>query len=411
MDSNKTEQLYYISSLSNKSMFNQGHLQAWNHLRLELVTNGVVEKLQEAARLNKNIMPIVKTCTDTNGRVEIFYKYIPNPVTVLGWLKRNPEKLNDLDFVRRLIVIVCNAITTLHALDVIHRDIHPTNIFINDESSDISDLVIGDLELATLAGTLDGTNGVPWGTPGFIAPEYYIKRTLLPYRDVNEEIDLEGLLLHREDLGELGRKPIDNILATDDPFLVPVEPQRDIYALAKTLLILLSDTPEGEETTHLVLQVTSGERNSQEVINGSIKSRYGESFTTVISKALSKDLEYRYSTVVDFKNDLINSLVKQKLKQKIDSTPEERKQVLQNAIDFAKCIPAMQHINLTVDSLITHGLPNLQKKIIQTEITRTYNANIASIILEALSCDSTYSLTYYRMSLEDELVRLSSIEQ
>ena len=106
-------------------------------------------------------------------------------------LKRAPGHKFDHTLIRFCMTEIVCGTTYLHSLGIIHRDIKPENIFIDANGH----LVIGDFGLATKivdvdegdhwAGDGAAENGVSpphvrsgrtCGTPGFMAPELYLRQ-------------------------------------------------------------------------------------------------------------------------------------------------------------------------------------------------------------------------------------------
>ncbi|MBU3021063.1 bifunctional protein-serine/threonine kinase/phosphatase [Aestuariibacter sp. A3R04] len=91
-------------------------------------------------------------------------------VTLAQWLADNPAP--DLETIRQIVEQVAKGLMALHRKDVIHQDIRPENIMVNDSLA----VVLIDLGSASVAGLNSGLelkNGVP-GTPIYAAPEYFL---------------------------------------------------------------------------------------------------------------------------------------------------------------------------------------------------------------------------------------------
>jgi len=95
------------------------------------------------------------------------------------WLEDNPQP--DLDTVRLIIEQVARALMALHRKDVLHRDLRPENVMINEHSA----VTLIDLGAASVAGInefIDSEDVVP-GTAIYAAPEYFLGQAGSEYSD------------------------------------------------------------------------------------------------------------------------------------------------------------------------------------------------------------------------------------
>lgn len=91
-------------------------------------------------------------------------------VTLAQWLADNPAP--DLETIRQLVEQVAKGLMALHRKDVLHQDIRPENIMVDDNLA----VVLIDLGAASVAGLntgLEQETCVP-GTAIYAAPEYFL---------------------------------------------------------------------------------------------------------------------------------------------------------------------------------------------------------------------------------------------
>ena len=73
----------------------------------------------------------------------------------------------DTEFVLRLGIDMCNALSVCERNNIIHRDIKPANIFV----SDTGDFKLGDFGVAKIVERATASSSVGAGTPDYMAPE------------------------------------------------------------------------------------------------------------------------------------------------------------------------------------------------------------------------------------------------
>src|ERR1041385_4946153 len=81
---------------------------------------------------------------------------------------RQIDALMPIDEVVNVIDQICNALDYAHSKGVIHRDIKPNNIIVNEQGQ----AILTDFGLALLSDA--GTQGEIFGSPSYIAPEQAI---------------------------------------------------------------------------------------------------------------------------------------------------------------------------------------------------------------------------------------------
>lgn len=94
--------------------------------------------------------------------------------TLKQWLIDNPEP--DLETVRDIVVQIARGLYALHRMEILHQDIRPDNIMIDDNGT----VKIIDFGSARVAGIVEATTLEPNEIPGtalYMAPEYFLGET------------------------------------------------------------------------------------------------------------------------------------------------------------------------------------------------------------------------------------------
>ncbi|MBN1135844.1 MAG: serine/threonine protein kinase [Anaerolineae bacterium] len=117
---------------------------------------------------------------DVGGLYYMAMQYIEG--ADLGWILENYAADNEFiphDEVLRIITEVCHALDYAHSQGVIHRDVKPSNIILNQKGQ----AFLTDFGLALLQA--EGTRGEIFGSPYYIAPEQAISSAgAVPQSDI-----------------------------------------------------------------------------------------------------------------------------------------------------------------------------------------------------------------------------------
>ncbi len=129
-------------------------------------------------------LPKVYSVEIKGTHCEVIEEYI-NGTTVADILTSG---LYTEDGVRSIVVNVCQALNTLHSLNIIHRDIKPENIMIDSNG----DVKLIDFDAARIFKSYQPQDTAFIGTAGFAAPEQYgINQT-----DCRSDIFALGILMN-----------------------------------------------------------------------------------------------------------------------------------------------------------------------------------------------------------------------
>lgn len=236
---------------------------AIKRIHAEFANRGNVrERVRLESRLtfsHPNLVEIVGCCEGTGDNAPIFVasKFIHGQTIDVYVNASFPDKNTRASHLIPILRQLASAIDFIHAEGIIHLDIKPSNVMIERGST----VKLLDLGIADVASHSVKTHGYGLhGTPGFAAPEQYVDES-------NPELR--------------------------------IDPRTDIYGLAATTLTLITGhTPKPGEPIE-----------KEEGI--------GDSLNAVLSKALAKEKEQRYSTASEFV-DAFEKAVTQ------DSSPERK---------------------------------------------------------------------------------------
>ncbi|MBI2336843.1 MAG: serine/threonine protein kinase [Deltaproteobacteria bacterium] len=241
-------------------------------------------------RLNhKNIVPVYDIGEEESS-FYIIMKYVPGIplnklISSLAGKDRSILKIKDLteaianniepslaksisingksptEFFCNLITKVADAVQYAHDNGVIHRDIKPSNIIVEPNGNPV--LLDFGLSHDEVEENLTVT-GEFLGTPIYSAPETFLK---------NESHDNRQL---------------------------------DVYSLGVTLYEALTGNLPYEGNS--IYEIYANIKNKEPVRPKSRWKNIPNDLETIISTSISKNIEYRYKTIFDLKNDLINFL-------------------------------------------------------------------------------------------------------
>ncbi len=180
------EQFSFVKALrkdDNKSVVVMRHRQLGTCVVVREFTGdiAVYKKLESIAHPN---LPKIYGAYESEKRCSVVEEYIDG-ITVADVLAGG---LYTVQGASRVVKEICNALETLHSLDIIHRDIKPENVMI--DSSGTVKLI--DFDAARIYKAYKPLDTSFVGTAGFAAPEQYgISQT-----DPRSDIFALGILLN-----------------------------------------------------------------------------------------------------------------------------------------------------------------------------------------------------------------------
>lgn len=131
-----------------------------------------MNEVEILTRLHHQNLVKLYGCTSRRSReLLLVYEYIPNG-TVADHLYGTRASSNLLPWLVRLKIAIetADALTYLHASDVIHRDVKTNNILLENNFR----VKVADFGLSRLFPTdVSHISTAPQGTPGYVDPEYY----------------------------------------------------------------------------------------------------------------------------------------------------------------------------------------------------------------------------------------------
>ena len=185
---------------------------------------------------------------EENHTAYIIMEYLDG-VTLNEFLK---NRRLDIQTSHQVILSICNALKTIHAVGIIHRDISPDNIFLCYDNR------IKLIDFGTARFTLDGEKPLTVILkPGYAPPEQY------------ERINLQG-------------------------------PWTDIYALGATFYLMLTGIKPDESTNRKV--------DDTLLPPSAINPNIPENTSNTIMRAMALDKHLRFETVEEFEKCLYNEI-------------------------------------------------------------------------------------------------------
>ena len=136
-----------------------------------------------------NILEIIESFEDDTSQF-VVTKFMPAGY-LLNYLVKQPTQPLSEDHARKIIIQIGICIESLHAKNIVHRDIKVENILMSDFSQDAK-VRIADLGSAVKLQSANDTSTFKIGTPGYTAPEIL---SGLPY-SFSCDIWSLGCLLH-----------------------------------------------------------------------------------------------------------------------------------------------------------------------------------------------------------------------
>jgi len=277
-------------------------------IRFDLVTEGSDSEemmqrfMREAQAAGKLSHPNIITIYDVGREQDLTYivmQFIEGPS--LQRMIASGEKFTTQQIVF-LMTKICSALEYAHKFGIVHRDIKPGNILIDNEGNPyICDFGVARVETSTLT-----QSGTAVGTPSYMSPEQ-VK----------------------------GKK---------------VDKRSDIFALGCILYEFLTGKRpfEAESITTVIYKIINEEPPSL----AEVKKGLPEGFEHIIGKALAKDPEVRYQSCDQLAADLRDL---DKLAEKtIAITMPEAKPVLEKKRKKRRLVPILA-ISLTTIILIAAG--------------------------------------------------------
>ncbi|KAK9115440.1 hypothetical protein Syun_022237 [Stephania yunnanensis] len=139
-----------------------------NYKRVEQFMN----EINILSRLRHKYLVSLYGCTSRDSRdLLLVYEFVSNG-TVADHLHGNHAKAGHLTWPIRMSIAIesADALTYLHATEIIHRDVKTNNILLDNEFH----VKVADFGLSRLFPTdVTHVSTAPQGTPGYVDPEYY----------------------------------------------------------------------------------------------------------------------------------------------------------------------------------------------------------------------------------------------
>jgi eukaryotic-like serine/threonine-protein kinase len=277
---------------------------------------------QILARLaHAHIARLLDAGVTVDGQPYLALDYV-NGEPITEAVKRRPMELRQR---LNLFMQVCDAVSHAHSNLIIHRDLKPSNILVTP-GNEVKLLDFGIAKLLDNAGTPQHDitlAGHRTFTLHYAAPEQLRGEVISTMTDVYAL----GVVLYEMLAGCKPHAPTKKTDAAWEEAVLKEEPVKPSLALQKNTELMLSAD------------------------NKYIAKALADDLDTIILKALSKEPEFRYSSVETFKQDLIRFLEGQPVLAKADSFVYRIKKYVQRhtvAIGFGVSVSTLLAVGLGI---------------------------------------------------------------
>ncbi|MEO6728744.1 MAG: lipopolysaccharide kinase InaA family protein [Candidatus Dojkabacteria bacterium] len=257
-------------------------LPSWIKGREKFFYTDIADRISIAGATSNHLAKLIEVRTGELGEAVPVTEEIENAQTLYKWVNDNEVNLAsglNKEFLTKIIYALSDGLIGLHAVDVVHRDVNPTNYLISDFENIADSIVLSDFDIAQINGGSNVDFGEGIGTPGYV--------------------------------------PNDQILSN-----WIVYPSMDQFSLALTLIFLLTGGSIDPYNTDIA---------QTEIINEGywqIATKYNREIANVLARALKlareemtkahyyrhgkdpKDDTGRYESVVLFRDELLAAVKK-----------------------------------------------------------------------------------------------------
>ena len=238
----------YPSDLVSRNRHNQ-HIEEKDEKEFANLKTKFSDEFKKTKALIHNNIVKIFTFFEDNNTAYIVLEYYENSKDLEVFIKEN--NLN-IDFFIKIIIDILSALECVHQNNIIHRDIKPANILIVKDFNEIKPILI---DFGISKNKKSSTTTMKYQSVFFAPPEQ----------------------------------------SSDSPS----DFQLDVYSCGSTLYHLITKkyTYDEEKKQHKETKDIEKELQEQKIDSNLIK---------IICKSLDYDLNFRYKTVKDFREDLVN---------------------------------------------------------------------------------------------------------
>lgn len=164
------------SNLTSKNLSSE-ELSAWIQGREKFFSTDIADRVAIAGATSSHLAKLVDIKRGEDGEAVPVTEKIENAQTLYDWVMSNRELLTeglDKESLKAIIYALTSGVIGLHEVDVVHRDVNPTNYLISNSEKaanllDVANsLALSDFDIAQINGFTNVDFGLGIGTPGYV---------------------------------------------------------------------------------------------------------------------------------------------------------------------------------------------------------------------------------------------------
>lgn len=128
------------------------------------------------AKDTNGLLPMIYEVAGEDDALYVLEEYIEGENLFKKYANTQPTQ----DELKKMLLSICDSMTILHKLNIVHRDIKPNNIMIRNDGS----VCIVDLSIAKIITETNTNDTINLGTVGYAAPEQFGFSQSMPTTDI-----------------------------------------------------------------------------------------------------------------------------------------------------------------------------------------------------------------------------------